>query len=414
MKKVFLSALAAILAAGLIFTGCTQPAPAPSQPAPPMSAPPKTLDIGLATPLTGVVAWLGINVQNAALLAIDDQNEQGGVTIAGQKYMLNAIIRDTKHDLTLGKSVAEELIFDKGIKIIAAPFQFDALGVQSATEPNKVIMLGSSVGMPGQCSSAKPYSFFCAGGSQVLAITGAPYIHEFYPEAKNVVCMIPDLPVIAEWVEATKIVSERYGLNWLSYEKFPFDTKDFMPVISRALAKNPDIIETSLTGGAMGAMGALLIKQLREAGFDGIIWCPTVPPPPVMMEVVPEKYLTRIITHDIVVDSPIVSQAYKDMYNRYVKKFGTPPIDIVGEFYNGIKAFFEFLNGQDTMDTTVWMNGFEKYRWQGVWGREAFWVGKPIYGINRTLLWSFWVAEYINGKAETRWQAPIPYELFVE
>ena len=164
----------------------------------------------------------------------------------------------------------------------------------------------------------------------------------------------------------------------------------------------------------MGGMCCLLIKQLRESGFDGLVWSPTVPPPGVMEEVVPEKYRTRIVTNDIMVDSPIVSEACRDMYHRYVDKFGEPPIDIAWEFYNGVKPFFEFLDGQDTMDTTAWMQSFEEYRWQGLFGHEGYWVGKPIFGINRLLLRNFWASEWIDGKLETKWEAPIPYELFVE
>jgi len=130
-----------------------------------------------------------------------------------------------------------------------------------------------------------------------------------------------------------------------------------------------------------------------------------------MMEVVPEQFRTKIITNDILVDSPIVSKAYKAMYQRYVDMFKEPPIDIVGEMYDGIKPFFEFINGQDTMDTTVWMEGFAKSRWQSIWGREGRWVGKPITGINRMLVWGFWVSEYTNGKPETKWKAPIPWDL---
>ncbi len=78
--------------------------------------PAKTLDIGIACPLTGPFSFIGTSLQNGALLAIDDQNKQGGVTIAGQKYMLNPIIRDSKQDLVLGKTIAEELNMIRGLR----------------------------------------------------------------------------------------------------------------------------------------------------------------------------------------------------------------------------------------------------------------------------------------------------------
>jgi len=35
------------------------------------------------------------------------------------------------------------------------------------------------------------------------------------------------------------------------------------------------------------------------------------------------------------------------------------------------------------MDTTKWMEGFANYRWKGLYGKEAAWIGKPMFGINR-------------------------------
>ena len=92
------------------------------------AASPKTLDIGIALPLTGPAAHLGTDVRNAALIAIEDQNAQGGVKIAGEKYLLNPIILDTKKDAAVGKAVAEQLVYEKKVKIVAGPFIDDAIG----------------------------------------------------------------------------------------------------------------------------------------------------------------------------------------------------------------------------------------------------------------------------------------------
>ena len=164
----------------------------------------------------------------------------------------------------------------------------------------------------------------------------------------------------------------------------------------------------------MGGLCAQLIKQLRQAGFNGLIWIPALPPPRAVQEVVPEQYRTLIVTNDIDWEAPIVSDAYRDVCRRYEKKYNRIPPAIVGLTYNATKPFYEFLNGQDTMDTTKWMEGFANYRWKGIYGKEAFWVGKPMFGINRMIFRHTWVSEYINGKLETRWEAPIPMDLFVE
>ena len=64
----------------------------------------------------------------------------------------------------------------------------------------------------------------------------------------------------------------------------------FRHMITRALAKNPDMIDTNSTGGTMGGLCAQLIKQLRQAGYKGVICVPALPPPGAVEEVVPENY----------------------------------------------------------------------------------------------------------------------------
>jgi branched-chain amino acid transport system substrate-binding protein len=244
--------------------------------------------------------------------------------------------------------------------------------------------------------------------------TGAAYIQKFYPNAKTVVSMAPDLPDTVMFLNSSQMMCKLHGLEWVGAEKFPFGTTDFSPFITRAMAKNPDIIETNSTGGNMGGLCAQLIKQLRQAGYKGVIWVPALPPPGAVEEVVPENYRTKIVTNDIDWEAPIVSNAYRDLSRRYLKKYNVPPIDIVGQLYNVTKPFYEFLNGQKTMDTTKWMEGFANYRWKGIYGKEATWIGKPMFGINRMAFRASWASEYINGKLQTKWEAPIPMDLFVE
>jgi branched-chain amino acid transport system substrate-binding protein len=378
------------------------------------TASPKKLDIGIATPLTGPAAHLGTNIKNAALMAIDDQNAQGGVTIAGQKYLLNPIIMDTKKDAAVGKAVAEQLVYDKKVKVVIGPFIDDAIGAQPVLESNKIMSFIVTPSTKDMTGPNRPYSFFFSGPIPQMFNTGAAYIQKFYPNAKTVVSMAPDLPDTVMFLNSSQMMCKLHGLTWISAEKFPFGTTDFSPFITRAMAKNPDIIDTNSTGGNMGGLCAQLIKQLRQAGYKGLIWVPALPPPGAVEEVVPENFRTKIVTNDIDWEAPIVSNAYRDLCRRYLKKYNIPPIDIVGQLYNVTKPFFEFLNGQKTMNTTKWMEGFEKYHWKGIYGKEATWIGKPMFGINRMAFRASWASEWTNGKLETKWEAPIPMDLFVE
>lgn len=164
----------------------------------------------------------------------------------------------------------------------------------------------------------------------------------------------------------------------------------------------------------MGALCSQLIKQLREAGYDGIISVPAVPPPGVTTEVVPEKYLNKIVTIDVDWEAPIVSDAYRNCCREYVKKFNSTPIGMVTQVYDVMTSLFDCLSSQNTMDSTQWMEAFAARRWQGIYGKETGWIGKPLFGIDRMLPRAPWPSEYINGKLVTKWEAPFPIDLFVE
>ena len=411
MKRVSINLVIIILVLATAMVGCTKPAPAITPAS--NAQPPKTLDIGIATPLTGDLAFVGITLKDGTLLAIDDQNKQGGVTIDGQKYMLNPIIRDTKQDVVLGKSIAEELIYDKGVKVIIGPFISDAMGAQTVTEPNKVIDFVAAPIVDAMTGPQKPYTFFWSPTLGQLYVNTAAYIPKFYPEAKTVVSITCDIPTVPSLLNAIKVVFPQYGLQWLGVEKFAVGTKDLTPTIARALAKNPDIVDLC-AAGAMAGVGSLCIRQLREAGFNGPIMVPYSPARSEVEEVVPKEYLHNIVICYCDVNSPIISEAYRDLYNRYEQEYHQEPDMPASHMYNAVKPFFEFLNGQNSMDTTAWMEGFAKYHWQGIYGFENYWVGKKVYGIDRCLFQCAWVSDYKDGKLVTEFTAPLPIDMYVE
>lgn len=373
----------------------------------------KTLDIGIVVPLTGPAANIGSNHRNAVLLAIENQNAKGGVTIAGQKYVLNAIVRDSKFDSAVAKTVTEEVVYNKKVKVIFGATPIETSSMQSVTEPNKVILFIMAP-TKGHTGPDKPYSFSDGGHFEKMYVLGGYYIKKHYPKAKRVVSVYPDLSDGQVWEEAEKKMMQYFGFEWLGLEKFAINTIDFAPIIAKILAKKPDVVDLAGCGPAMGAIVPIFVKQLRQAGFNEIIWMPTVPPPGVMETAVPKQYLNKIVTNEFSVDSPVVTKEYKNIYNQYMAKFKTKPMDFMSEAYNVAKAFFEFLNTQKTMDTAAWMRGLENYRWNGIFGHEEYWIGKPNYGINRFVINSLWASEWKDGKlGNTEMVEKFPYELFV-
>ena len=80
MMAAIITVATIALVCGLTITAYSQDRPAA------IAVPASTMNIGITTPLTGPMGPFGTQMKNAALLAIEDQNSKGGVTIGGQKY----------------------------------------------------------------------------------------------------------------------------------------------------------------------------------------------------------------------------------------------------------------------------------------------------------------------------------------
>lgn len=371
---------------------------------------PKTLTFGIVTPLTSPAANVAMNYERAVQMAMADQNAKGGVTIGGQPYTLSAIVRDDKFDQATAKSLANEMVFNDKVPVIFGPSQVEGPAMQDITNANKVLMFCMSP-TPDMCNTKYPYNFFAGGIVSQQYDTVLQYIKQYYPDAKKVVTFYADLPDYPLETGGAKDMCQYYGFDWLGAVKFPTSTTDFSPFAQQLMAKNPDIIDLSGGGGATGSMEGTIVNQIRQAGYTGIIMMPTVPPPGIM-NTVPKQYLNKIVTNDINPDGSVVTSEYKDLITRYQQQYGQLPIDFFVQAYNVVSAFFQFLNTQNTMDTQQWMQNFATYKWKGVFGEDAEWVGEPIFGINRAMLTNFWASEWKDGTLATDYAPKLPLELW--
>lgn len=392
----------------------TPSAPAQAAPAAGPATPTKTLDVGFASVLTGPAAVIGTGLRKGFVLAVEDQNAKGGVTIGGEKYKINVIEADTKGDPAVGKTVAENLVYEKKVKLVAGPYSGDAITSQAVYEANKVLLYMIAPMGPGTTGPDKPYTFFFGRHNDQQYAGPAAYTQAHYPEAKRVVTIMPDVPHAAAFEMAAKKLIPKYGMTQVALEKVPVDTQDFNPVIGRILAQKPDVVDTSNMGATMGAGGALFMKQLRQAGYNGIIWTIAPPPLPLLEQMVPPEQRDKIISNELDINGPIVTPAWRDVWQRIEKKYpGEIVIEPTITLYDATMAFFSFLDGQKTLDGEQLMQGFAKYKWKTLWGTENTWVGKPTLGIDRMRVGNGWVSEFINGKMVTKWEAPPPMDTFV-
>jgi len=117
MNRIQSLAAGWLFAAALIMQGCSKeepPKPAPKAEAPPQET---VVKIGVASPLTGPQAHIGIDIKNGVQLAVDDANA-AGITIDGKKIKLELVAEDDEANPTKAATVAQKLVDAKVVAVV--------------------------------------------------------------------------------------------------------------------------------------------------------------------------------------------------------------------------------------------------------------------------------------------------------
>jgi branched-chain amino acid transport system substrate-binding protein len=227
----------------------------------------RTLKIGLVNSVTGPMAPGFRSVVEAAKPAQDLINARGGITVKGQKFLVEIETVDDQ-STPAGAVAATNKLLQSGVKFIIAPIfipNFMASGPIS--EEAKVLRILPASIDPLLFGPPSRYSF-----DGEATHYGAPYVYDklkgMFPNMKRVAIIRSDDPGFKYPCEYTTKEIEKRGMKVVAHEVFRMPTEDFYPILTKALAQKPDSIEliSSIIPWAKG-----IIEQARELGFTGPI-----------------------------------------------------------------------------------------------------------------------------------------------
>jgi branched-chain amino acid transport system substrate-binding protein len=255
-KKLLLIPLALLLVASLVAIGCPGGQPGEE----------KTLRVGAILGITGMFSVREVPDLNQGQVCVDMINEDGGITVNGDKYMVELVVADTKSTFDGVTAAANKLVYDEGIKLIIGPTAFFSPAAGAVCDPEKVLrMITWVVHTPGEMDASTPYSFMAGNGSLLTTTAAAKYLREAYPDVKSVVIVTPDdgappyvIPIATEILaaEGISVVGDPVI--------YPNETQDFSAYVAKLNAvKEADAI--FMQNGLVFQMGPL-VKGLRDSG----------------------------------------------------------------------------------------------------------------------------------------------------
>lgn len=379
MVRIFQAAAAAMLLAAAL--------PATAQ---------ETLKIGALVTLSGPGAAWGQAMRNAAELAADKVNAAGGLEVAGKKYKVEIVAYDDKYQAGEAVTVANRLVFEDKVKYIIGPTgSAPTLAVQPITEKNQVIT--STLGFTGKAlGTDKPFSFRPVITTAEFSEPQIAWLVKSHG-VKKAGGLFPNDEsgqVIARDLEQGY---KKAGGELAVKEFFERDRVDFVPLLTRMLARGIDTIE--LDGNSPSTAG-LIAKQARELGFKGKIVRTGGPATTEIVNVAGKEPAEGMMVHAVLDPAAPATRAYLDAYQA---KYKAAPNGFSPAYYDFSNLLFEAMRRAGTVtDSAKVAQALEAISGHnGVLG-TLNWTGKAQYGVDHQLAVPFYIAEIKNGAEVVR------------
>jgi branched-chain amino acid transport system substrate-binding protein len=196
--------------------------------------------IGFLAPLTGPVAAWGKPGLDGCRIWAERVNAAGGVKLGDGMYRIEFVPYDDEYDPSVARVGATKLILEEGVSFVMMLGGDPWPGVKPVAD--RTGMLFSTL-LPSDLGPDTPTLVAPAEVHPVYNVTAVDWLAENKPELKTAVMCAQDdalgLPSVATYLAAF----EAAGIEMLE-EPILFDpaTTDFAPIVTRMLAKNPQIV----------------------------------------------------------------------------------------------------------------------------------------------------------------------------
>jgi branched-chain amino acid transport system substrate-binding protein len=286
----------------------------------------EVLKIGVLVSLSGFFSGFDSPQVDECQIVADIWNEKGGIDIGGKKYTIQISAEDGKSSLDGYTAAANKLIYDQGIKFIAGPMGYFGSAISSISTPNKVIVsMGYNTLDPAQLSQDTPYNFLGNSATAEAGIAGATYMHELYPEVKNVVFVCPDDGSIPAVQPVAQKALAGVGVNLLGDTiGYNNETVDFSPIVAKIMQRNPDAVY--MINGLAQHEGNIL-RGLREAGWKKPFCDSGAIPAADVLSVAGADASTNYFCSSVDFNEPSNPPAMQEITKRMAAKFGVERVN---------------------------------------------------------------------------------------
>ena len=357
----------------------------------------KQLKVGMLMPLSGPISIVGVGLTRAVELYFDKVNEEGGLQLGGDTYMLKLIAEDSKLDPTAAAVATKKLVYkDGGRFVLGAITPPVAAAIYQVCARAKALHLITWIDVPGligDVSPKKPYAVRLCISSDAGWEMDYDFLKENYPEAKKLFIVAPSG---GHDIERAKKVATAKGLTVVGHELWDEGIVDFLPFYTKALATKPDVIQAMCS-----AQAGYQLRTARQLGYKGIFISDAPTAPALILSLVgPEG------SHDVIsngMDMNNATPSMKECMDRWKKKYKEPFFSDAIITWSEAEVFIQALKKANSIEPERVVAAFDSMTAPGSF-ETAFGSGRMggvnRFGVNRVVVRPMPISRLLNGKIE--------------
>jgi branched-chain amino acid transport system substrate-binding protein len=343
----------------------------------------KTVRIGMIFSLTGVFSAALRDVADATKPMADVINQRGGITVNGQKHLVELIIADDQSSPTGAVAALNKLMQDH-IDFVIPPFFVPSIfALLPMLKDARVVTMKPYLTIKELVSPDLPRSFAASTYFYNPPIA-YDYLTKHYPKAKRVAIIAPDDPGMIGWFKMVQGEIQKRGLELVFDERFKMGSEDYYPLLTRALQKKPDVIDLV---ASIEPWSAGIINQSRELGFKGPMFTSTAMFGDINLV---NGMINRAYAYDLFQPepdplSPKMPALVKELRTAVEQKTGKPLISPTVAAFDAVYVLCQGIQKAQSFDVdkvTQALEGMKSI--ETVYGKGRM-AGADVFGINHVV-----------------------------
>ncbi len=357
-----------VLATALVMPGCSKeepPKPAPKAEAPPPPPQETVVRIGLAAPLTGPQAHIGIDIRNGTQLAVDDINA-GGLTIGGKKVKLELVAEDDEANPTKAATVAQKLVDSKVVAVVGHFNSGASIPASKIYSDAGIPQISPSSTNPKYTQQGFKTTFRVVANDDQQGPVGAKFaLEKLKPKT---IAVIDDSTAYGQGLADTfEAAAKAGGAKIVAREHTTDKDTDFKAILTKIKGRKPELVFF----GGIDPQAGPMVKQMSELGIKAKFMGGDGMQTPNFIKLATDKYAEGAMASmpglpkDQMPGGSKFLEKFKAKFNADVELFA--PMG-----YDAVFVFVEAMKRANSTDPAKFLAEVGKTNYQGVIGPIAF------------------------------------------